>query len=91
MAMEPIKSSFEGASEISPSLVFAHIRKNILRHPRGDGIYIQGNAWRVLNIIDRVESDLGVPVVHANCPLSWRIQKIFGMRRPKDGFGQLIR
>ncbi|MEK9929399.1 MAG: hypothetical protein VW557_01490 [Rhodospirillaceae bacterium] len=91
LAMEPIKSSFEGASEISSSLVYAHIRKNMLRHPRADGIYIQGNAWRVINIIDKLETDFGVPVVHANCALSWRIQKIFGMHRPKDGFGQLIR
>ena len=41
-------------------------------------------------MIVRGESDLGVPVVHAKCALSWRIQKIFGMRRPKDSFGQLI-
>ena len=53
------------------------------RHPRADGIYIQGNAWRVLHMIDRGGSDLGVPVVHAKCALSWRIQKIFGMRRAK--------
>ena len=58
LVMEPIKSSFEGASEISPSLFYACIRKNMLRHPREDGIYNQGNAWRVQNIIDRVESAL---------------------------------
>jgi len=44
LAMEPIKSSFEGASEISPSLDYADIRKNMLRHPRAEEIYIQGNA-----------------------------------------------
>ncbi len=42
-------------------------------------------------MIDRGGSDLGVPVVHAKCVLIWRIQKIFGMRRPKGNFGQLIR
>ena len=70
LVMEPIKSSYEDASEISPSLDYANIRKNMLRHPRADGIYIQGNAWRVLNMIDRVGFDLGVPVVYANCSQS---------------------
>ena len=44
MAMEPLKSSFEGAREIPPSLDYADIRKNMLRHPRAEEIYIQGNA-----------------------------------------------
>mgnify|MGYP001342336707 CR=1 FL=1 len=64
---EPIKSSFEGSSEISPSLAYADIRKNMLRDPQADGMHIQGNAWRVLHMIDRVGSDFCVPVVHAKC------------------------
>ena len=86
LVMEPIKSSYEGASEISPSLDYANIRKNMLRHPRADGIYIQGNAWRVLNMIDRVGFDLGVPVVYANCSQSQSIQKIFWNASSKGWF-----
>jgi len=91
LAMEPMKASFAGASHLSPHSVYAHIRKTFLAHPEADGIYIQGNAWRVLSVIEMVERDFGVPVAHANCALTWRIQKMFRINEPREGLGRLMR
>ncbi len=67
----------------------SHIRKTFLAHLSADGIYIQGNAWRVLGIIERVEADFGVPVAHASCALSREVQKHLHIREPRAGFGRL--
>ncbi|MEK9685519.1 MAG: hypothetical protein VW226_13295 [Rhodospirillaceae bacterium] len=90
LAMEPMQISFGSAGQISPEMVYSFIRQIFFSHSGADGIYIQGNAWRVLKIIDLLENDLGVPVVHTNCALSWRIQKHFGINAPKQRFGRLI-
>ena len=91
LAMEPMVVSFSEASHISSREVYAHIRKTFLAHPDANGIYIQGNAWRVLDIIEMVEGDFGVPVAHASCALSWEVQKHLHIRAPREGFGRLLR
>ncbi len=91
LAMEPMVVPFSEAGNISSRQVYAHIRNTYLAHPGADGIYIQGNAWRVLDIIEMVESDFGVPVAQASCTLSWEVQKHLHIRAPREGFGRLLR
>lgn len=91
LAMAPMTVSFASASQISPQALYAHIREQFLAHPGADGIYIQGNAWRVLSIIEMVENDFGVPVAHANCALVWDVQKGFRITEPRGGLGRLLR
>ena len=42
---------------------------------RRDAIYLLGSGWRVLAIVDMLEQDLGVPVVHPVPARCWEIQK----------------
>ena len=91
LAMEPIIVPFSEAGQISSRRVYSHIRETFLAHPDADGIYIQGNAWRVLDIIEMVERDFGVPVAQASCTLSWEVQKRLHIRSPIEGFGRLLR
>jgi len=90
LAMEPMNVPFSEAGHISSHQVYAHIRRTVLAHPKADGIYIQGNAWRVLDIIETVERDFGVPVAHASCVLVWEVQKHLLIREPREGFGRLL-
>jgi maleate cis-trans isomerase len=61
-----------------------------MQNPGADGIYIQGGGWRTTGIIEMLERDLGVPVVHATVCQSWEIQKRLRVRAPVKGFGRLV-
>jgi maleate isomerase len=89
VSMEPIDVPFDQASHISPEMLYAHLKKLCRRNPKADGIYIQGSAWRVERIVDTLEQDLGLPVVHANIARAWEIQKRLLINQPMKGFGRL--
>jgi len=89
-SMEPIDVPFDQVGQISPHSVYAHIRKLFKENPGADGIYIQGGGWRTTGIVEMLERDLGVPVVHATICQSWEIQKRLRVREPVAGFGRLV-
>lgn len=89
VSMEPIDVPFDQASHISPELVYAHIKKLFLENPGADGIYIQGSAWRTEGIVETLEQDLQVPVVHANIARAWELQKRLHVNQPLKGYGRL--
>jgi len=91
LAMEPIEVPFEKAGEIAPHQVYALVRKIFLKNPKAEAIYLQGNAWRLLSIVEMMEADFGVPVIETCCALVWEIQKRFHIREPRDGCGRLLR
>jgi maleate isomerase len=91
VSMEPIDVPFNEAQHISPERLYAHI-KTLFRNNKGaDGIYIQGGAWHTESIVELLEQDLQVPVVHANIAPAWEILKRLTVREPRDGFGRLLR
>jgi maleate isomerase len=89
VSMEPIDVPFEQASHISAEMVYAHIKKLVRANPGADGIYIQGSAWRCERIVEVLEQDLQMPVVHANIARAWEIQKRLMINQPGKGFGRL--
>lgn len=89
VSMEPIDVAFDQASHISPELVYAHIQRLFLQNPGADGIYIQGSAWRTEGIVETLEQDLQVPVVHANIDRAWELQKRLHVNQPLKGYGRL--
>ncbi len=90
LGMEPIDVAFDKAGELSPEQVYAHTRRTFLDNPGAQGIYLQGNAWRVLSIVEKLENDLGVPVIETCAALSWEIQKRLHVREPRTGCGRLL-
>jgi maleate isomerase len=91
VSMEPIDVPFDQAGQISPEACYAHIKK-LFRNSKGaDGIYIQGGAWRTEGIVETLEQDLQVPVLHANLAQAWEIQKRLQVNQPRGGFGRLLR
>jgi maleate isomerase len=91
VSMEPIDVPFDQAGQISPEACYAHIKKLFRANKGADGIYIQGGAWRTEGIVEMLERDLQVPVVHANVCQAWVIQKRLLVHQPRDGFGRLLR
>jgi maleate isomerase len=91
VSMEPIDVPFEKAGHISPEECYAHIRRLFRENKGADGIYIQGGAWRTEGIVEMLERDLQIPVVHANIAQAWEIMKRLSVHEPRQGFGSLLR
>ena len=86
--MEGIDVPFSKVQELSSHQVYAHIKRNFLRAKGADAIYMLGSGWRTLDIIETLEQDLQVPVVHPVTARVWEIQK--RLREPRQGFGHLL-
>lgn len=82
--------SFEDIGQMSSHDVYAHVRKSFLKHPEAEAIYLLGSGWRVLPVIDLLEQDLGVPVIHPVPARCWEIQRRLSVRQPVKGFGRLL-
>ena len=90
VSMEPIDVPFNEAQHISPERLYAHI-KGLFRENKGaDGIYIQGGAWHTESIVELLEQDLQVPVVHATLAEAWTIHKRLAVRETNQGHGRLL-
>jgi maleate cis-trans isomerase len=92
LGMEGIENvPFEDIGSLSPQLVYAHVKKAFLKHrKRAQGIYLLGSGWRVLEIIDTLEEDLGVPVIHPVPARCWEIQRRLVINQPVRGYGRLL-
>jgi maleate isomerase len=90
LGMEGISTAFENVGQLSSHEVYAHVKACFLKHPKAQAIYLLGSGWRVLPIIDLLEQDLGVPVVHPVPARCWEIQRRLSIRQPVPGYGRLL-
>jgi maleate cis-trans isomerase len=86
----PRNIPWQEINDLTSAQVSQLIKKLHRRHPTAEGIYIQGSKWRVLEIIEDLESTLGVPVVHPVAARCWEIQKRLGIEKPQGGYGRLL-
>jgi maleate isomerase len=70
--------------------IYYQARNLFLRHGDADGIYFQGGKLRILDIVEPLEQDLGVPVIHPSLAQCWEIQKRLHVRQPVTGYGRLM-
>lgn len=90
LAMEGIDVPFTEVQRLSAQEVYLHTKRAFLKHEDADAIYMLGSGWRVLDIIDTLEEDLEVPVIHPVPARVWSIQRRLHVRQPVLGFGQLL-
>jgi maleate isomerase len=88
--MASIDVPFDKVQELAAEQVYAHIKRNFLKHKGADAIYMLGSGWRTLPIIRLLEQDLQVPVVHPVTARVWEIQKRLDVRQPVMGFGYML-
>ena len=88
--MEGMNVEFNKVQNLSSCEVYGFIRKLFLKHQDVSGIYMLGSGWRTLDIVEMMESDFGVPVVHHIPAQSWEIQKRLHVRQPLKGYGRLL-
>ncbi|NIO11922.1 MAG: hypothetical protein GTO40_29390 [Deltaproteobacteria bacterium] len=89
-AMEGISVAFEDVGKLSSEEVYAHTRKAFIHCPKADGIYMLGSGWRTLGIIEMLEQDMGVPVIHPVPARAWAIQRKLHVNQPVKGYGCLL-
>jgi maleate isomerase len=90
LAMDGIDVPFDKVGQLSAEEVYAHVKSIFLKHRNADAIYLLGTGWRVLPIVDLLEQDLGIPVVHPVPARCWEIQQRLSIRQPVKGFGRLL-
>ena len=91
VALVKLPGNWEAVSRASSRVVYGLIKQTYLEHRHEvDGIYMQGSKWRVLDIVDMLEQDLGCPVLHPVAARAWEIQRRLHVRQKISGFGQLL-
>jgi maleate cis-trans isomerase len=88
--MAGIDVEFSKVPELPSSTVHDFIVDAFGRNQGAEAVYMLGPAWRTLDIIEKLEHDLGVPVLQAVPVQCWDIQRHLGIREPVRGFGRLI-
>jgi maleate cis-trans isomerase len=89
--MEGISAPFDQIGQLSSHEVHGHVKRAFLKHRKSaQAIYLLGSGWRVLPVIDLLEQDLGVPVIHPVPARCWEIQHRLSVRQPVKGFGRLL-
>ena len=91
LGMEGIDTPFDDVGALSPQVVYAHVKRAFLKHRNeAQAVYLLGSGWRVMGIIDTLEQDLGVPVIHPVPARCWEIQQRLTIRQPVKGYGRLL-
>jgi maleate isomerase len=90
LGMEGIPVPFDKVGQLSSEQVYAHVKQAFLKHRKADAIYLLGTGWRVLPVIDLLEQDLGVPVVHPVPARCWEMQLRLSIRQRVPGYGRLL-
>ncbi len=89
-AMAGIDVPFNKVQEYPAEMIYAHIKRQFLRAKGGDAIYMLGSGWRTLDIIETLERDLGVPVIHPVTARVWEIQRRLSVNETRSGYGVLL-
>jgi maleate cis-trans isomerase len=81
---------FSDIGRLTPHEVYAFAKQEYLKHPEAECIYLLGSGWRVLEVIDLLEQDLQVPIIHPVPARVWDLQRRLHIRQPVRGFGRLL-
>jgi maleate isomerase len=88
--MAGIDVDFPKVPELPSDTVYDFVKQTFGRNKTAEAVYMLGPAWRTLDIVARLEQDLGVPVFHAVPVQCWDIQRHLNIREPVQGFGRLL-
>ena len=82
---------FKQVQDVPSSVIYDLIKAGFAKNPGAQCIYMLGSGWRTLPIIETLERDLQVPVVHPVTARVWEFQKRLHVREPRSGFGCMLR
>lgn len=65
-------------------------REAYLESPQADAIFIDCGSWGGVPLVERLEKDLGKPVLQVQSVFLWSGLKALNIKAPVKGFGQLF-
>jgi len=90
LAMEGMSVPFAEVGHLSPFEVYAFVKKQFLRYSEAEALYLLGTGWRILDIVQVLEDDLEVPVIHPVPARVWAVQKRLRVKKRILGYGRLL-
>jgi maleate cis-trans isomerase len=84
------QESLPNINRISPWEIYGDVIRLYRRCPEVDGIFVTGGCFRMLEILETLEKDTGVPIVTTTPANMWRCLQLVGVKDPIYGFGQLL-
>jgi maleate isomerase len=75
-------------SQIDPAGLFEWARTPVPDDVAG--LFIGGNGFRAVGVIDALEAEIGRPVITANQALFWSLLRAAGSTEPIAGYGRLL-
>jgi maleate isomerase len=90
VGIEKVKATWEEVGLLTDEQMIEMMVDVFRRHPGGEVMYLQGSKWPSLNVVERLEQRIKVPVVQAVAARCWELQIRFGMRQKVAGYGQLL-
>ena len=84
-------SSLAVAQQLSSDEVYDLAKKGLAASGSVDAIFFQGARLDPLAVIERLEDELGIPVVASNPAMLWRTASELGLRYEIPGVGRLLR
>lgn len=84
------ESSDHVVARISPESIANAVRE-IVSSTNCEGVFVSCTSLRTFDIVDELETELGVPVVSSNLALSWHLLRLAGIDDSVPGLGQLFR
>jgi len=92
LACPPFKDpTFGASSKVGPEEVFANTTAAFNAAGGADAIYFQGARLDPLPVIDKLETQLGVPVIASNPAMLWHILSRLNVKCSIDGYGKLLK
>jgi maleate cis-trans isomerase len=58
--------------------------------PGAQALYMAGGRLPVLEIVEDLEQDLGVPVIASTACTAWNALRVLGINAPRGGYGRLM-
>jgi maleate isomerase len=77
-------------THVAPDKIFGIMEKIVQDTPGADAIYFQGAPFNPLPIIDRIESELRLPVIASNPAMLWHNLSRLGRKFSISGYGRLL-
>jgi len=78
------------AQKLTADDVEAMTRKALSEYPNVDAIYFQGALLDPIPILDKLETDLKLPIVASNPAMLWLILSKLGLSYSLTGYGKLL-
>ena len=90
LGLQRLPGRWEDIGMLSSHEIYRLIKKIVTQHPKAEGLYIQGGKLRMLDMIEPLERDLGIPVLHPGVATAWEIMLRLRVHAPKQGYGHLL-